>query len=226
MSVRAVEVPSSAAAKLSLALAVAMPMPIAPALAATLPDGLAAGAGIQRCEAADGTVIYTDTVCALFDARPAPLPADLLTRIALANAPGAPGEVFPTAYRDAAAPWPSPGVIGRRSPSGGCARTPRQLSRDLIGSFALRDVNRVAESYHWVGLSHRQSMPVMRQLERLAAQPLADARFLAAWIGPADAAPGPGADVSGLMQLVFAGGDTKVIDLEVRRHSGCYFISF
>lgn len=208
---------------LSLALAVAMAEWITPALATT-PDGLDAGAGIQRCKTADGTVVYTDTVCALFDARPVPLPAGLLTR--LANAPAAPGGAFSAVYRDAAAPWPWPGVIGRRAPSGGCARTPRQLARDLIGAFALRNVNRVAESYHWVGLSHRQSMAVMRQLERLAAQPLADARFLAAWIGPADAVPDPGAGKSGLMQLVFLGGDTRVIDLEVRRHSGCYFISF
>ncbi|HEV8694626.1 MAG TPA: hypothetical protein VGQ93_10685, partial [Lysobacter sp.] len=131
-----------------------------------------------------------------------------------------------TVYRDASEPMPEQAMIGRRPAAAGCARTPRQLSMDLIGSFALHDVNRVAESYHWAGMSQRQAMPVMWQLERLAGQPLADARFLAAWIGPGDLTPQEVPSDSGLMQLVFGGDGARVIDFEVRRYSGCYFITF
>ena len=47
--------------------------------------------------------------------------------------------------------------IARRSAAAGCARTPTQLSMDLHGSLALGDVNRLAESYHWVGMTQAQS---------------------------------------------------------------------
>lgn len=215
------EVPPSVA-RWSLMLAVALPVAGTGAPAATPPDGPAAG--IRRCVTSGGTVVYTDAACAWFDARSTPLPDDVLARIATAQAPGAlAAAALPGGDGVAATRLPLPGT-GRRPPAAGCARTPRQLSRDLIDSFALRDVNRVAESYHWAGLSQSRSLPVMRRLERLAAQPLADARYLAAWIGPAHAAPDPG--IAGLMQLVFAGSEAMVLDLAVRRHSGCYFVAF
>ena len=184
------------------------------------------GAGIQRCEATDGTAVYTDKGCAPFDAHPTPMPGELLTRIAMADTSSfSARELSPAVYRDASEPMPEP-ALGRRPAADGCARSPRQLSVDLIGSFAMHDVNRVAESYHWAGMSQRQAMPVMQQLERLARQPLDDARFLAAWIGPGNLTPQAIPADAGLMQLVFAGDSMRVIDFEVRKYSGCYFISF
>jgi hypothetical protein len=115
-------------------------------------------------------------------------------------------------------------ATGRRSAVAGCARSPEQLSRDLVGAFALHDVNRVAESYHWAGMSQRQATPVMKQLEHLSAKPLADARFLSAWIGSGEHAAAAMPADAGLIQLVFA-GNGRTMDFEVRRHSGCYFIS-
>ena len=185
---------------------------------------------IQHCEGADGTAIYTDKPCGAFRAQPTRMSDDLHMRIAVANSgnyadAGAPlddGMPAIGAYRDASEPM-RVAMPGRRSPASGCARSPQQLSRDLVGAFALGDVNRVAESYHWAGMSQRQATPVMKQLERLSAQPLADARFLAAWIGSGEGATSAMAADAGLMQLVFADG-TRSVDFDVRRYAGCYFI--
>lgn len=187
---------------------------------------------VQRCDAGDGSSIYTDKPCAVFRARPARMSEDLAFRIAMANAgvaadQAASQEMALGVYRDASEPLRAsiPAPTGRRSAAAGCARSPEQLSRDLVGAFALHDVNRVAESYHWAGMSQRQALPVMKQLERLSAKPLADARFLSAWIGSGDQAATAIPADAGLMQLVFAGNVARTMDFEVRRHSGCYFIS-
>lgn len=183
---------------------------------------------IQRCEASNGNAIYTDKPCRAFRAQPSRLSDDLSVRLAIAeaetrrNGPSTDALAL-GAYRDASEPLRAT-IPGRRSPSAGCARSPQQLSRDLVGAFALRDVNRVAESYHWAGMSQRQALPVMKQLERLSAQPLADARFLSAWIGSGEEAATQMPKDAGLMQLVFADGG-RIIDFEVRRYSGCYFIA-
>ena len=186
---------------------------------------------VQRCEASEGHAIYTDKPCALFGARPTRMSDDLRTRVALAEATSYPDadETFssqPAAmgvYRDASEPLHM-SIPGRRSAAAGCARSPQQLSRDLVGAFAMHDVNRVAESYYWAGMNQRQALPVMTQLERLAAKPLADARFLTAWIGSGERAAIEMPSDAGLMQLVFADGG-RTVDFQVRRHSGCYFIA-
>lgn len=181
---------------------------------------------IQRCEAADGNPIYTDKPCASFAARPTRISNDLAFRLTMANSAGSRLELQPAAmgaYRDMSGSM-RVSIPGRRSAAAGCARSPQQLSRDLVGAFALHDVNRVAESYHWAGMSSHRALPVMKQLERLSAQPLADARFLAAWIGSGEEAAAAIPSDAGLMQLVFAGG-TRVVDFSVRQFSGCYFIA-
>ena len=87
----------------------------------------AAGA-IHRCETPDGMTVYTDGACRALDARPAPMSTDLVTRLAMD------GESFGMdSLRDAAR---SNAIRTRRAPQEGCARSPRQLSLDLIGAFA------------------------------------------------------------------------------------------
>ena len=121
-------------------------------------------------------------------------------------------------------------IVGRRSILDGCARTAAQLSMDLQGSLVLRDVNRLAESYHWVGQSHQQAQRLMLRLERLAAKPLLDAHFFDAQIGPggmqlADA--GSGNRGASVMQLTFGPDSSpQVVDFEVLRYAGCYFVHF
>ncbi|HEY5972356.1 MAG TPA: hypothetical protein VIT22_10390, partial [Pseudoxanthomonas sp.] len=125
---------------------------------------------------------------------------------------------------------PANAVVGRRSPLAGCARTTAQLSMDLQGSLALRNVNRLAESYHWVDQSHRQAQQLMLRLDRLATQPLLDVHFFDAQIGPggmqlADA--GSGNRGAGVMQLMFgADMSPQTVDFDVLRYAGCYFIRF
>jgi hypothetical protein len=187
---------------------------------------------IQRCDSGDGNSIYTDKPCAMFHAQPVRISDDLSMRIAMANAGNLDGQdvaqdMAVGVYRDASGSMQGSitARTGRRSAAAGCARSPEQLSRDLVGAFALHDVNRVAESFHWVGMSQRRAVPVMKQLERLSAKPLADARFLAAWIGSGEQAASSMRDDAGLMQLVFDGNGGRTMDFEVRRHAGCYFIS-
>jgi hypothetical protein len=188
-------------------------------MAISTPSG-AISEGIQRCQAADGTAIYTDRACGKAS-KPVPLSGELLTRIAMDRAVEPPDGTG--IYRDASELLPVP-VPARRSLSGGCARSPRQLEADLMGAFALHDVNRIAESYYWTGMQHRQAMGVMARLDQLSERPLAEAKFLAAWIGSGDT----GADAipadAGMMQLVFAGDGMQVVGAQVRRYSGCYFI--
>jgi len=195
-------------------------------LAASLPltTPAQAGAGIQRCEAPDGTFVYTDKACAALGATARPLPSEVLNRIAReeANSPPSPeyaGATSPTVV----AP------IARRSAAAGCARSPTQLSMDLRGSLALGDVNRLAESYHWVGMTQSQSKPIMQKLERLASQPLEGMQFFDAQIGPGGvqlASAGSSNAAAGVMQLRFGGELRQVLDFEVARYSGCYFIRF
>jgi hypothetical protein len=201
-------------------------------LAAAVPSGAATDGpdGIHRCEADDGNSVYTDKTCGTFSAHPTPLSHELVTRIVMSDVPPPAGTIennYPIddfAYPEASQTIPERSY-GRRPLTDGCARTPQQLSQDLAGSFALHDVNRVAESYHWVGMTQHQSLPVMKQLERLSAQPLEDARFLAAWISSQELAPSAIANDAGLMQLVFAGDGVHEVDFRVRRYAGCYFIS-
>lgn len=188
------------------------------AVAALWPLAVRTETGIQLCEDAGGAAIYTDRACATFGAKAVPMKGELLTRVeddlsALA-----------TGYRDASEPPSRTGA--RPSFSGGCARTPQQLSMDLQAAFAIGDVNRVAESYHWTGMTQHQATPVMRQLERLAAQPLVEARFLDVQIGSGDLQLADLDRNTGLMRLVFAGDGRHSIHADVRRYSDCYFIRF
>lgn len=198
-------------------------------LASSLPliAPVQAGTAIQRCEAADGTTVYTDAPCSLLSAASRPLPGDLLNRIARDEA----RNTSSPEYASAAAPTGITAGAGRRAPTAGCARTPTQLAMDLRGSLAIGDVNRLAESYHWVGLSQKQSRPIMQRLERLAGQTLEDTRYYDARIGSggmqfADAGASAGNAAIGVMQLQLGAPTREVMDLEVARYAGCYFVKF
>lgn len=190
-------------------------------LAPSLMPTAKAATSIQRCIGADGTPIYTDKPCRLLDAQRAPMSGELLSRIAREQASGAAiGDIKGTL---ATAP-----TVARRSAASGCARTATQLTMDLQGSWALGDVNRLAESYHWAGIEHRRAQRIMKQLERLASQPLLQAEYFDATIGGggmqlADAT-GDRAGPAGVLQLTLSGAGMQ--DFDVERYRGCYFIRF
>lgn len=196
-----------------------------------IPDAHAA-TGIQRCIAADGTPIYTDKPCTVLDAQRAPISGELLSRIARDEAAHAADGLLVGDVDGSPRATPQ---VARRSAASGCARTPTQLTMDLQGAWALGDVNRIAESYHWVGLSHRNGQQIMQQLDRLATHSLLQAEYFDAQIGSgsmqladassADASGASGA--AGVLQVMFAdGGSRTVQDFEVERYRGCYFIRF
>ena len=202
---------------------------LATATLASLPlmPAVQAGSGIQRCESAGGEAIYTDKACASFDAKAVPMSGELLVR--LVNEPSHASDSL-GGSDDMAAVAAAP---GRRSVASGCARTPTQLAMDLRGAFALGDVNRIAESYHWVGMSHASAMEVMGRLEQLQRNTLVDTQYFDATIGSgfssfADASGSDADGGAGILQATFGddGRVASIMDFEVQRHAGCYFIRF
>ena len=201
-------------------------------LGLTLPasqDAQAGFGGIQRCRAPDGTAVYTDKACASFNAKPEALPSELGLRLS------SEASREPEAYADLAtsdAILPSGGSIGRRSLQAGCARTPTQLAMDIQGSMALHDVNRLAESWYWVGATQKQATPVMKQLEKLARRNVLASHYYDAHIGfglqLADAGDGyPDDGRAGILQLTVGDRDDAVpLELNVERYAGCYFVRF
>jgi len=192
-----------------------------------VPSGRAGG-GIQRCQSSNGEAIDTDKACATFDARAVPMSGELLVRLSKeeAHSPGGSARLSGDVVAQAPAP-------GRRSVAAGCARTPTQLAMDLRGAFALGDVNRIAESYHWVGMSHAGAMAVMERLEHLQRNTLVDTQYFDATIGSglaayADASTVPVDGGAGVLQATFGddGRVASIADFEVLRHAGCYFIRF
>ena len=190
----------------------------------------ATATGVLRCQMPDGTTLYTNQGCGAFGARSAPITADLANRIvserrlearlgALRN-----GEDPDVALDELQAASVASAPSARRDVSAGCARTPAQLARDLQASMAMRDVNRVAESFDWSGMRNQQAQHIFKQLERMSAsQQVVDADYFEATISYG----GTLADNSGMMQLTFASaGSTNVDDFEVTRQNGCYFLRY
>lgn len=174
-----------------------------------------ADSGLQRCEDAEGTVGYTDGGCALLGGKPLPVSGELLTRLASEQSREPQASAL-----DAYSPLPgTTHNVGRRSPLAGCAHSKKQLLADLEGAFALGNVNRLAESYHWVGKSNRQAQQQMLQLERMASEGLMGAALFDARINTAG-----NDDSSAMLQLRLGKGSVRqVVDLDVLRYSGCYF---
>jgi hypothetical protein len=194
-----------------------------------------AGTGIQRCQGSDGATVYTDKSCAAFGARAVPMSGELLTKIvreqARAELATVEGDMALGGYADAETPLAAgTAAVGRRSLSGGCARTPTQLAMDLRGAFALQDVNRIAESYDWVGMSSKGANRIMERLESLARHTIADTQYFDAQITSGDAlmaSDDTSGGSGGVMQVTFGAGSTLfVTDFDVQREAGCYFVRF
>lgn len=201
-----------------------------------------ASSAIQRCESPDGGLVYTDKACAVFGARAVPMSGELLTRIATEDSreqsqasAGLADAAMP--LRDADTPLDSAVNVSRRSPGSGCARTPTQLAMDLRGSLALGDVNRVAESYYWVGLSNRQGQRILDRLQGLIGKPVVDSRYFdarissspfgadagASWVATSNGIGGS----AGILQVMLGNGaSTSIIDFDVERYADCYFVKF
>ena len=185
---------------------------------------------LQKCQSADGTIGYTDGNCAVFGDD-----AVAISSRVIDQAPAEPA--LSTAYpmmdaRDTGISMMG-SAPGRRSPADGCARTPTQLAMDLRASLALGDVNRVAESYDWAGMSNEAGQRTLDRLQQLVDRPVLDSRYLAASYGAAGAMYASSAGVrspgAGTLQLIVGGDDgpgARTIDFDVHQVAGCYFVSF
>jgi hypothetical protein len=210
-----------------------------------------ATSAIQRCESPDGTLVYTDKSCAAFSAKAVPMSGELLTRIAhedaredsiTSSSNGHADGMDAGQYADAAMPLEAATdtsiPVSRRGPGSGCARTPTHLAMDLRGALGLGDVNRVAESYDWVGMSNRQGQRTMDRLQQLIGRPVIDSHYFDARISSspfiADADAVMTADASddrpgeaGMLQLTLGNGtQATIIDFDVRHYAGCYFVRY
>lgn len=199
---------------------------VATLAAAPMPMPASASDVLLRCRAPDGTIGYTDKSCAVFGAEAVPIAGELMARIAHDQARGAYG-IAPDDMEGMQAM--GSGAPGRRSPASGCARTPVQLAMDLHAALALGDVNRVAESYHFAGMSSDAGERTLDRLRHLVGRQVIDSQYFDASI--TDGAPlfaGPGNDSAGMLQLVLGNGDGGVsaVDFDVHRYAGCYFVSF
>jgi hypothetical protein len=225
---------------------------IAGMLLSTVPAAapVEATSAIQRCESPDGTLVYTDKSCAAFSAKAVPMSGELLSRIAhedaredslASSSNGDAGSMEAGQYADAAMPLDEATdtriPVSRRGPGSGCAHTPTQLAMDLRGALGLGDVNRVAESYDWVGMSNKQGQRTMDRLQQLIGRPVIDSHYFDAQITSspfADAGAVITADASddrpggaGMLQLTLGSGmQATIIDFDVRHYAGCYFIRY
>jgi hypothetical protein len=225
---------------------------IAGMLLSTVPAAapVEATSAIQRCESPDGTLVYTDKSCAAFSAKAVPMSGELLTRIAhedaredslASSSNGDAGSMEAGQYADAAMPLDEATdtriPVSRRGPGSGCAHTPTQLAMDLRGALGLGDVNRVAESYDWVGMSNKQGQRTMDRLQQLIGRPVIDSHYFDAQITSspfADAGAVITADASddrpggaGMLQLTLGSGmQATIIDFDVRHYAGCYFVRY
>lgn len=183
------------------------------------PSGSAqASTGVARCAMPDGTYAYTNVSCNRLGGRHAALPADVQNRIrserrreALAT-----GASLPAA-EGLLASLPSE---SRRPRGQGCATSPRQLAADLRASMAQGDVNRIAESFDWAGMSHGQAMQMMARIQRLGGVSMVGAEFFGS-----THAGDQYASAGGTLQVTLQDrGGHRVADFDVRLSAGCYFL--
>lgn len=184
---------------------------------------------VQQCMAPDGRTLYTDKPCRSIGAQSTPMRGELATRLVREQVTEARYTGVEVAYivADAGTRRAARQAIARRAAHGGCARTPSQLAMDLRGAFALGDVNRIAESFHWVGMSPRAANATMQRLQRLSQRNVLDAQYYAigGWTAMADA--GDDASDGGVLQVRFGDGTSASLqDFDVQRYAGCYFARF
>lgn len=95
----------------------------------------------------------------------------------------------------------APSLTGnRRAYRGGCARNLHELMFEMSTAIDARDANRLANVYHWAGMSGRAGYSVMDQLDTVVRRPLVDI----VPVMPAVADPWAG------MQLAHAAGPAAI----------------
>jgi hypothetical protein len=107
-------------------------------------------AQVRRCVDARGVAVYTDRPCESMQAAPREAPPDASTGATL-----------------------EPGFAVR-----GCARRPETLLNGVRAALEARDVNRLANWYHWTGTGSSAAKYLMDELEAIARRPLVSAELV------------------------------------------------
>ena len=127
-----------------------MPYPRHPAVAGALLSAVAIAAAlpapvhaqVRRCTTPDGGTVYTDRACTSLGA--------VESRPQTGGGAGA----APLRYR------------------GGCSRRLQDLVFEVTSAIDARDPNRLARSYHWVGMGHSAGYSVIQRLDAISQRPL------------------------------------------------------
>ena len=173
-----------------------------------------ADAQIRRCTTPDGGTLYTDRSC------------DSLG--AVENRPRTDGSAGAAALRY----------------RGGCSRRLQDLVFEVTAAIDAKDTNRLARSYHWVGMSARNGHAVIERLDAIAQRPLLNiaalrpAEAVVATTGPAPLAaddgsaampatpPAPRRPVALRIDQALADGVTpSSTTFGLRRYMDCWWIS-
>ncbi|HET6434827.1 MAG TPA: hypothetical protein VFG18_03890 [Xanthomonadaceae bacterium] len=120
---------------------------------------------------------------------------------------------------------PGPGATRRRP---ACARTLRDLSFELQAAIDAQDVNRLAASYDWAGMSTRAGFAVLDRLAAIARRPLIDIVPLYAGVDEGLLAEDPGQPPLALrLEQTLDGSATPAPTvLSLRRTLGCWWVRF
>lgn len=113
--------------------------------------GIVPAQAVRGCLQRDGSVVYTDGLCAVGQSeKPAEQPV-----------PQAP-----------AARTRNPAIAPLA-----CSRSPEELQWTVRAALDARDVNELAKSYHWTGVSGAQAEALMIRLDRLARTQVLDVQL-------------------------------------------------
>ncbi len=188
-----------------------------------LPWSTDAAAVVRRCIGADGSTIYTDKRCEQLDARNAVIPDQV-------PATGSSDWVTPSGEQQER-PLSSYGLANQD-----CARNPDMLLFTLRHALENRDINGVAGLYHWPGMGKWSARAVMDRLEALvlgsdgsAYLTFPDAAFVA--LNPQAWPDLPPEDPSGIRFPMYRentehSSPVADIEMQVIRHSGCWWLHF
>lgn len=176
--------------------------------------GAASAQDVRACLQQDGSVVYTDALCGVEQSEKSAEPPVLQAPAARTRTP--------------AVPPPA------------CSRNPEQLQWAVRAALDARDVNALARSYHWTGVSSAQAEALMIRLERLARTPVLDIQLTYSETGApaADALPEEDQDppsesqarVPAALKVVSyredGGAGTASTAFRLQRHFECWWIRY
>ena len=110
---------------------------------------------VRRCVKADGSVVFTDSVCAEHEQEKLQTPPAII-----------PNNSNRIGTRPYVALPPS------------CNRSHDDLLYGIRSAINMNDVNQLAKQYHWVGITNAQAELLMNRLEVLVKNPLIDIQLL------------------------------------------------